>query len=60
MERTFLLVLNVERITHERFSTDHIDVTDNILHSVSSADENRDATLQATSLYGCQHSEGNG
>nr|XP_042116397.1 ferritin heavy chain-like [Peromyscus maniculatus bairdii] len=35
MGRTLLPVLNVEKITHEKFSTEHIDVMDNILYCVS-------------------------
>lgn len=57
MQRTFLLVLNVEKITHEKFSTEHIDVMNSILHNVSTVSANRDAALQATSLYECHHSK---
>lgn len=57
MQRPFLLVLNVEKITPEKFSTESIDVMDSILHNVSRVSANRDAALQATSLYECHHSE---
>ena len=43
-------MLNVEKITHEKFSTEHSDVMDSILHNVSTVSANRDAALQATSL----------
>lgn len=50
-------MLNVEKITHEKFSTEHIDVMDNILYCVSTVSANRDATSPAKDTYEYHHAK---